>query len=55
MEQKLYVVEIIDNGEIDLPQDLQELLNTGWKIAQISAYSCSTGHGSESCVLLLQK
>lgn len=42
MEQKLYVVEILDNGEMHLPQDLQELLNTGWIITQISAYSCST-------------
>lgn len=55
MEQKLYVVEISCIGEMLFPQDLQELLNTGWRIAQISAYSCSTGHGSESCVLLLQK
>lgn len=43
MEQKLYVVEIIHNDEIDLPQDLQELLNTGWRIAQISALGSSVG------------
>lgn len=53
MEQKLYVVEIIHNDEINLPQDLQELLNTGWRIAQISAFG--HGRGTEACVLLLQK
>ena len=55
MEQKLYVVEIIDNGEMVLPQDLQKLLNAGWKIVQISTIGSSVGREWDICVLLLQK
>ena len=63
MEQKLFflpdLTEITgyreSEGELRLPDNLQELLKSGWKIVQISAFSYSIGHGTEACVLLLQK
>ncbi len=59
MEQKLFflsdLMERESEGELRFPDNLQELLKSGWRIVQVSAFSYSVGHGSEACVLLLQK
>lgn len=65
MEQKLYFLSDIEqlrcygNGvfknDLNLPDDLQELLKTGWRIVQVSAFSYSVRNEYESCILLLQK
>lgn len=65
MEQKLYFLSDLEQlrcygnavfkNDLNLPNDLQELLKSGWRIVQVSAFSYSVGHGTEACVLLLQK
>ena len=55
MEQKLFTVETFP-GEVVYPQELMELMNSGWKIVQISAYGyAGSRNDHEGCVLLLQR
>ena len=61
MEQKLYHLAVKLSGNsspsqvIDLPDDLEDLLEAGWIIAQVSAYTYGTRGVDEKCVLLLQR
>lgn len=57
MEQKLFVVKYHSDckGEVEFPEELQNLLAEGWKITQISAYGYATNVHQNKCVLLLQR
>ena len=63
MEQKLFFLPDLTEitgcreleGELMFPDHLQELLKSGWRIVQVSAFGYSIGRGYEACVLLLQK
>jgi len=64
MEQKLFFLPDLtkikgyreSEGELRFPDNLQELLKSGWRIVQVSAFGYSVGYyGTEACVLLLQK
>lgn len=65
MEQKLYYLDTFDchtttntgSGELEFPQDLKDLMASGWRIAQISTYGYCTNNGNlqEPCILLLQR
>ena len=51
MQQKLYYVESVYNG--DFTDEIQDLLDEGWKVKQISlAYN---GAQDSACALLLEK
>lgn len=57
MEQKLYYLAIScdEDMEMNFPQNLQDLLDAGWRIIQISAFSFTARYSEERCVLLLQR
>lgn len=65
MEQNLYFLSDLEQlrcygnsvfkNDLNLPDDLQELLKTGWRIVQVSAFSYSDRHSTEACVLLIQR
>lgn len=64
MEQKLYYLDTFDclttntgSGELDFPQGLKDLMDSGWYIAQISTsgYCTNNGNLQEPCILLLQR
>jgi hypothetical protein len=61
MKQKLFHLDIgkyfDSNKEIVFPNNLQELINDGWYIKEMSAYndSYSNGAAASGLTLLLQK
>ena len=59
MKQKLFHLNIDDyytrNKEIVFPDKLQELINDGWYIKEMSAYNDPVGQGASGLTLLLQK
>ena len=64
MEQKLYYLDTctsrtdcIHSCEIEIPEDLKELMDDGWRITQVSAfgYGGQNVNPQEPCILLLQR
>ena len=55
MEQKLFVIRHLGAGLVKFPPELQDLLDNGWKIVQISAYGYATNYKQDQCFLLLQR
>lgn len=64
MEQKLYYLDTLNGRrsnygscELEYPQDLKDLMASGWTIVQISSYGYCTNNGNllEPCILLLQR
>lgn len=55
MEQKIFVIKHLGEGEVAFPKELQALLADGWKITQISAYGYATNYKQDQCFLLLQR
>lgn len=51
MQQKLYYVDQVVEG--DFTEEIQELLNEGWKVKQVSL--AFNGAHDAGCALLLEK
>lgn len=51
MQQKLYFIEQVFGG--DFTDEIQDLLDEGWKVKQISA--AFNGEKDAGCALLLEK
>lgn len=51
MKQKLYYIEQVVNG--DITEEIQDLLDDGWKVKQVSL--ANNGAHDAGCVLLLEK
>lgn len=63
MEQKLYYLDALSSCannntgcELEFPDDLKVLLESGWRIIQVSAFGYfPTRNIQEKCILLLQR
>lgn len=51
MKQKLYYIEQVVNG--DITEEIQDLLDDGWKVKQVSL--AFNGAHDAGCALLLEK